>query len=328
MTPDQHTPWTGSELTWHPELYRLDGSSLHMTECADKIFEGMTDVSDEVKNSSEYSEAVAQRLSTSHPLSKQLAAQIKDRLDNDPRFVVVDGLEFHLLPVSIRDAFILGLCTLIGRPTRTDKVEGKIIWDVMPREYLDHTNTTFSEHSGEAEFHTDSQFFPNPERYFSLWSLRHASDGGGVNGLLDARMITRRLVEDRLGIESMVTLSETELPFRVPTVFTEQRTDAAAEVLMAPIFADTPYIRYRKDTLQKGLLAKGMQLQPKVIRALQQVEAIIGDKDLTLRHFLQAGQVLFGNNHEILHNRTSFVDQQRHLLRVRIDSLHNKSVQK
>ncbi len=132
-------------------------------------------------------------------------------------------------------------------------------------------------------------------------------------------MITRKLVEERLGIEAMVTLSETELPFRVPTVFTEERTDDAVEVLMAPIFADQPYIRYRKDTLQKGLVAKGMQLDPKIVLSLQQIEAIIGDKDLILHHFLQAGQVLFGNNHEILHNRTSFIDQKRHLLRVRMN---------
>lgn len=319
MTPEQHIPWKGSELTRHPELYRLDGASLRMTECAGKIFEGMTDVSNEVKNSTEYCEAVARRFAASHPLAKELARDIQDRLDRDPRFVVVDGLDFHLLPADVRDAFILGLCTLVGNPTRTDKVEGKIIWDVMPREYLGHTNTTFSEHNGEAEFHTDSQFFPDPERYFSLWSLKHASDRGGVNGLLDARMVTRKLVGERLGIEAMITLSETELPFRVPTVFTEEGRDDIAEVLMAPVFTSRPYMRYRKDTLQKGLIAKGMQLEPNISRALRQLESIIGNQDLVLKHFLQMGQVLFGNNHEILHNRTSFVDQKRHLLRVRMN---------
>lgn len=319
MANEKHIPWTGSELTWHPERFRLDGASLHIKDCAENIFSGMTGVSDEAKNSAEYCEAVAEQLSASLPDAKEFAQLIRDRLDGDPRFVIVDGLEFHLLPADIRDAFVLALCTLVGRPTKTDKVEGKIIWDVTPREYLDHANTTFSEHSGEAEFHTDSQFFPEPERYFSLWSLRQASDGGGVNGLIDARMITRRLVEEQIGVEAMMTLSETDLPFRVPTVFTEQRKDEIAEVLMAPVFAQRPYMRYRKDTLQKGLIAKGMQLEPRISRALQQLDGIISNQDLMLKHFLQTGQVLFGNNHEILHNRTSFVDQKRHLLRVRMN---------
>ncbi len=319
MTSEKFVPWIGSELTWHPERFRLDGSSLNVKESAAKTFEGMTGVSDEVKNSMEYCEAVAERFSSLHPNAKEFARLIRDRLDSDPRFVIVDGLEFHLLPADVRDAFVLALCSLVGRPTKTDKVEGKIVWDVTPREYLDHTNTTFSEHSGEAEFHTDSQFFPEPERYFSLWSLRQASDGGGVNGLVDARMITRRLVEAKIGIEAMATLAETDLPFRVPTVFTEQRKDEVAEVLMAPVFAQRPYMRYRKDTLQKGLIAKGMHLEPQISRALQQLESIIGSQDLILKHFLQTGQVLFGNNHEILHNRTSFVDQKRHLLRVRMN---------
>ena len=318
MAPDNFIPWAGNELSRHSESYTLDGSSLRLSDHAPKIFNGMTDVNAAVKNSAEYAEAVAQRLTRILPSAAEFAKEIKTHLDADPRFVIVNGLQFHTLSSDIRDAFILGFCSLIGNPTKTDKVEGKIIWDVTPREYLGHTNTTFSEHNGEAEFHTDSQFFPSPERYFSLWSLKHASDGGGMNGLVDARRITRNLISERLGAEMMEILFTTDLPFRVPTVFTEQRRDDIPEVLMAPIFAQTPYIRYRKDTLQKGMTVKDSSLEPQVSDAIEKLEKIIADQHLVLHHFLQSGQVLFANNHEILHNRTSFTDKTRHLLRVRM----------
>lgn len=323
MSAERFTPWAGCDLQQRADVFRLNGSSLHILESAEQIFDGITDVSDEVKNSPEYAETVARRLIQQQPVAGEMAREIKRRLDENPRFVVVDGLQFHKLPVPLRDVFVLAFSALIGRPTKTDKVAGKVIWDVTPREYLHHANTTFSEHNGEAEFHTDSQFIQNPERYFGLWSVKHASDGGGVNGLVDARMITHKLLSENFGKEAMAILSETTFPFRVPTVFTEQCRDDVSEVLMAPIFRGYPFMRYRKDTLQKGLIVNGVSLEPKVAHALQQLEEIIDRQDLVLHHFLQAGQVLFANNHEVLHNRSAFVDRSRHLLRVRMNEYLN-----
>jgi hypothetical protein len=40
---------------------------------------------------------------------------------------------------------------------------------------------TYSEHSHEAELHTDGQFIHYPEDYFSLLTLKKADCGGGVS---------------------------------------------------------------------------------------------------------------------------------------------------
>ena len=50
-------------------------------------------------------------------------------------------------------------------------------------------------------------------------------------------------------------LSRTKLPFRIPTSYTKERRQDVAEATFAPIFADKPLIRYRKDTLEAGLKA-------------------------------------------------------------------------
>lgn len=319
MEHDLNGSWAGTDIREHPDLFTFDAKELRIPDKAHAVFADVLDVTDDVKNSPEYGEALARRLANELPDADAFARMIRAKIDGGLRFAIVDGFGFEQLEPRTRDAFILAMCSLVGTPTKTDQVEGKILWDVTPREYVDHANTTFSEHSGEAAFHTDSQFFAKPEKYFSLWSLKHAEDGGGINGILDARMATRKLVESAAGIEAMIQLAGTELPFRVPTVFTAQRSDDAVEVLMAPVFAATPYVRYRKDTLEKGLQAKGMNLDPTIAKALGAFEKILEREDLVLHHFLREGQALFANNHELLHNRSSFVDQRRHLIRVRMN---------
>lgn len=96
-----------------------------------------------------------------------------------------------------------------------------------------HSNTTFSEHDGEAEYHTDSQFYPDPEKYFSLWTIQHARDGGGVSGLIDGRKLIQFL--ENKSPEALSTLRNELFPFRVPSVFTKDGHDSCVEVLQAPI---------------------------------------------------------------------------------------------
>jgi len=62
---------------------------------------------------------------------------------------------------------------LHGNPTATDQKQ--VIWDVKARQRDSAYFSTFSETDGEAAYHTDTQYFPEPEPIFLLYCMsRHA----------------------------------------------------------------------------------------------------------------------------------------------------------
>ena len=76
--------------------------------------------------------------------------------------------------------------------------------------------STFSENADEAKLHTDTQYFPNPERYTLLYVVRPAEDGG-VSLIRDGHHIVNSLKSGSQGDWAFRHLSRTKLPFRIPT---------------------------------------------------------------------------------------------------------------
>ena len=48
---------------------------------------------------------------------------------------------------------------------------------------------TFSEHDREAAFHTDTQYYPIPERWFALYVMAPAQCGGGLSVMCDGEAV-------------------------------------------------------------------------------------------------------------------------------------------
>lgn len=251
------------------------------------------------------------------PALVDAAAEVSYRLESYMRFVLVAGTGVEALHGAVRDAFVLGFASMIGQPSATDRRDGRLVWDVKPRQGTLHTRLRFSEHCDEANLHTDSQYLPEPERYMSLWCLVRAASGGAT-GLVDGRAAVEALATNPGGAEVVETLRRSELPFQVPTSFTSSVSDAEIDVVRAPILADVPFIRYRHDTLIDALKNTGDHVCEKTKRSLEALELALLRPEMLLSRVLAPGEALFVNNHEILHSRTAFRDSRRHLLRVRM----------
>ena len=243
-------------------------------------------------------------------------------LESKYRFCVVKGLRFQELEQASRDFLILSISSFIGLPTMTDKVNKIVLWPVKPEEKSTVSNTTFSQRTGEAAYHTDTQYFENPERYMSLWCINPDKDGGGVSGLVDGRKVIEE-IQRKYGEDTIKTLSDPVYPFRVPSVFTAKGGDENTEVYYGAIInlneLNKPLIRYRKETLDKGMRASGFILNTAQERALSLLEEVLNDKKLEFAYLLREGDVMFANNHELLHNRSHFEDMERFLIRVRFN---------
>jgi alpha-ketoglutarate-dependent taurine dioxygenase len=207
----------------------------------------------------------------------------------------------------------------MGVATPTDQVKKQVLWPVKAELNPTVKNLTFSQRLGEAAYHTDTQYFPEPEEMFGLWCLQPDRNGNGVSGLVDGRYIVEELSKTDEGRQILATLMYSEFPFRVPSVFTSGASDETIEVFMAPIVADKPFVRYRRETLDKGVEVTNTELTGDQLSAINHLDERLSDEQIAYSFLIQAGEVAFANNYELLHSRSDFQDPERHLIRVRMN---------
>ncbi|MEK9160188.1 MAG: TauD/TfdA family dioxygenase [Patescibacteria group bacterium] len=251
---------------------------------------------------------------------QSFAQAVIQRLNEGTRFCLAEGLAFEEFENSpeLMQAYMVAISNLIGVTTCTDRVKKNIVWPIKADPTQTGDNLTYSEHQGHAGLHTDTQYFPEPESGVSLWCLNPDKNGEGESILVDARMAIHELIARGLR-DSVEILSREKVPFRVPTAFTATATEDSLEIFSAPIIGESPYIRYRRETIERAYTMNPKEKDQSIAQAMDHLDEVLNDPSLQIRFNLRRGQVLFLNNHEILHGRTSFSDLERHLLRIRFN---------
>lgn len=250
----------------------------------------------------------------------ELVDEMRDKLEGDYSALVVPSMGLAHLPLPMRSALLFALSVGLGVPTATDRVNRRVVWDVKVRQDKVENNSvsTFSEHPYEAELHTDTQYFERPERYMLLYVVVPAECGGGISSMRALQCLREELSSTPEGRWAMDYLTDRDLPFRIPAVFTRDGRGESVEVTFAPIFGQRPAIRYRLDTLNKGL-----ELYPELDvkdlrRALKVVNDAACNQERLVTMAMPADSLQLLNNHEALHGRSPFTDNNRHVLRIRI----------
>ena len=196
------------------------------------------------------------------------------------------------------------------------------MWDIKAQQKPDGYVTTISENNYEADLHTDTQYYPHPEKYTFLYTVQPACCGGGITLLRDVACVKRKLNATDDGKWALQHLSTHAMPFRIPTTYTRTGRQDEVEITFAKIFGDDIAIRYRKDTLEAGLKACPALDTTENRRAINILQSALEDvADMAIVR-LNPDSMLLTNNHRGLHGRTAFVDPERLLIRVRIDHMH------
>lgn len=236
--------------------------------------------------------------------------------------IVVQRLPFSCVGLESSKLVLLAFASCIGDPSAVDPYSRKRVWEVSPRAgpgpgYI----PTITEHNYGADLHTDSSFKPTPERYVLFFAFHPAADGGGVSTLLTKDQLLARLSETDEGKECVRLLSETEFPFRVPTVFTKLKSETEMEWITAPIISDQPRVRFRHDLISSALELIPIKLSSEAEWALSYFVQILHECN-PLSLALGQDDLLVFNNYVMLHGRTPFEDLDRTLLRVRLSTTH------
>jgi alpha-ketoglutarate-dependent taurine dioxygenase len=219
---------------------------------------------------------------------------------------------FAGLPVAERDRLAVAVAAALGTPSPVGDATGTVVWDVRPRPDLPAGQRAgnISVSSGEACLHTDSTFSARPERWFLLWCVRPAADGG-ASVLVDSAAVVSRMQAGRARRQALDVLMARDVPMwdgrRVlPVRVLHREGDGTVKV------------RYRADLLREGLARAGVAEGEPVAAALRTLAAELDDAASRLVVPLAADDLLIVDNHRVLHARQAFTDPRRHLLRVRV----------
>jgi len=293
-----------------------DADASAVLSCLKRHYGSSTDVASLVPRKNEAE--IRADLRRVAPSIAALGADIFRALQTRYSAVVVRRMHLDRFDVPTQSFLLLAMSLAMGTPTPTDKIKQRIVWDVRPRQLPPGYVSTFSENDAEADLHTDTQYFPRPERFTLLYFVRAARCGGGVSMLRDVGCVKRQLSETAEGSWAADYLSRQELPFRIPTTYTTTGRQGTVEATFATVLGEHPLIRYRTDTLAAGLKAFPDYDTPRTRRALAVLRDVLADQSkMFVEHFGDDALVVT-NNHVGLHGRTAFTDQQRHVLRIRI----------
>jgi alpha-ketoglutarate-dependent taurine dioxygenase len=202
----------------------------------------------------------------------------------------------------------------LGQPIEQN-IEGMLLYDVRDTGQSVGEGARFSVTNAESSFHTDAAFAENPPEFVGLLSL-HSAVSGGESQLVSAYTLHSSLANEAADL--MDTLYE-DFSFDRRGQF----HPGEPELMVAPVFRwdgnelDTRYLHYY---ITEGHRS-GESLTDRQTNSLDKLLEIVSRPEMRVTFSLKPGQMLFTNNHWILHNRTAFEDhvdpgKGRHYIRL------------
>ena len=219
---------------------------------------------------------------------------------------------------TLQDCYdhLLDFCQALGKPLPHNADPTSLVWPIKPVPGVNRAFNTHSELSAFAELHTDSAFSSAPDDYFCLYSLNPARCGGGETLLLSAEDFCADLASTSEGREAEAIFRSEPFPFAVPTVF--QGTGDLKRPYVEALVLEGPTIRFRADVIERAVTDHGASVTPQQRSALTLAKRLCeGSKKLQCFALPEDAMIII-NNKTMLHGRTAFSDDERHLLRVRL----------
>lgn len=230
-------------------------------------------------------------------------------------FLILQDLESEFYDLSSAKLFFTKLSSHVGTLVPHNFDRSDFVWEIKPKSSNSVINT-FSEHNKAAPLHTDSQYRNRPEKYMALLVFSQAECAGGETMLLDFKVVLNELRQSDSGRKMIEFACQDKFPIAVPSIF---QTQDKTEYIYSSLISNIPLIRYRYDTLRIGLkLIKHSHVQ-EFSEKLLTFNDLINRSRYCSSLLLNNGEAIFVDNHRMLHGRSSFLDSNRLLLRIRMN---------
>lgn len=223
-------------------------------------------------------------------------------------FVIIEQVP-ERYSIHQANALYWGVGQMLGRPVEQN-VEGTLLYSVRDTGQSVAQGARFSVTNAESTFHTDGAFWDEIPDCIGLLCLATAKEGG------DSQLISGYAIHNELFANHPEVLQTLYNDF-----YFDRRggiLPGESPVVRHPIFhwnrAELT-MRYLDYYIHVAHEKANEPLTPEQQKALQTVDSLLKRPDLRVEFRLHPGQMLFTNNHWILHNRTGFVDHEEPELR-------------
>ena len=159
-------------------------------------------------------------------------------------------------------------------------------------------------------YHTDSPQWDNVPDFIGLLCINPAKEGG-INKFLSAYSIHNEIQR-----KNPIFLGELYKKFYFDKRGEYEKNESPT--VFQPIFSynnNELRFRYLRNYINDGFKTEGKELTDAQINSLNLVDEITRYDDLALDYELKSGDMVFFNNHRILHGRTSFEDHENENLK-------------
>ena len=240
---------------------------------------------------------------------------VLDALNSGRGFAIIERVPIEQSEVEEVLSMYWLIGQFLGKPMEQN-IQGTLLYDVRDTGQNVAQGARFSVTNAESSFHNDNSFGDMLPDLVGLLCL-HTAKSGGQSQLVSGYALHNELLENHPNVlETLYQLFcfDRRGQFKAGESSTSQ----------FPIFqwsGDELTLRYLHYYIQVGHERAGKKLTTDQRKALEVVEELLSRADFRVEFSLQPGQMLFTNNHWILHNRTAFEDytdpeRRRHYVRL------------
>tara|TARA_Y100000588_G_scaffold36876_1_gene35406 strand:- start:389 stop:1336 length:948 start_codon:yes stop_codon:yes gene_type:complete len=247
--------------------------------------------------------------------------EVREQLDTGRGFVIIDRIAVESCSLLQAQAMYWLVGQGLGQPV-AQNIQGALLYDVRDTGQNVQQGARFSVTNAESTFHTDCAFNREMPDYVGLLCINGAKSGG------QSQLVSAYALHNNLLFQGEGCLAALYRPF----CFDRRGQYGAGELPYShfPVYSWNGAeltMRYMHYYIQVGQAEAGEELDGERARALLEIERLVSQPEYHVEFSLKPGQMLFTNNHWILHNRTAFadheeVDRRRHYVRLWLDRTH------
>ena len=223
---------------------------------------------------------------------------------------LLDGVGLFVIDGICMESFSVKEKTSIY--TLASKILGELIIQNIKQEKLVEikdvgksmkTGGRYHETKEGGSHHTDSPQWKNVPDYLGLFCVHNAKKGG-TNLFLSAYTIHNRILQER---KDLLDIFYEKFYFDKRGEF----KDGESPTVFQPIFElknKKLFFRYLRNYIDAGHDIQNQPLSQPQKDALTYLDNLMRMEDITLKYDLKPGDMVFSDNHRVVHGRTSFED--------------------
>ena len=237
------------------------------------------------------------------PLFKKKILNFRnERLLDGVGLFVIDGICMESFSVKEKTSIYTLAAKILGELIIQNIQQEKIV-EVKDVGKSMKTGGRYHETKEGGSHHTDSPQWKNVPDYIGLFCVHNAKKGG-TNLFLSAYTIHNRILQER---KDLLDIFYGKFYFDKRGEF----KDGESPTVFQPIFElknKKLFFRYLRNYIDAGHDIQNQPLSQPQKDALTYLDNLMRMEDITLKYDLKPGDMVFSDNHRVVHGRTSFED--------------------